>query len=76
MHLWRRLCRNQRGKKDTLGGPPGYDDYLEAMSDPEHEEHESCRERRGPFDPEAFDAVYATERMGRGLPDWRRMAGF
>jgi hypothetical protein len=61
---------------EDVGGPLGYDDYLEVMSDPEHEEHESHMEWLGPFDPEAFDAVYATKRMRRGLPDWRRMARF
>ncbi len=26
-----------------------------------------------PFDPDAFDPVAATDRMKRGLPDWRQM---
>lgn len=32
----------------------GYADYLEALADPEHEEHENLLAWRGPFDPEAF----------------------
>jgi len=44
---------------------------LEAISDPEHEKHESYLEWGGPFDPEKFDAVAATMRMRKGLPNWR-----
>jgi hypothetical protein len=57
---------------EDVGGTGGYEEYLEAMADPEHERHEEFVGWRGPFDPEAFNAASATKRMKRGLPDWRR----
>jgi hypothetical protein len=57
-----------------VGGTWGYEEYLEAMTDPDHEDHDGLLEwAGGSFDPEAFDPVKATKRMWRGLPDWRRM---
>ncbi len=58
---------------EDVGGPYGYEEYVEAMADPEHEEHESFIEWSGPFDPEAFDAQAATKVMRRGFPNWREM---
>ena len=58
-----------------MGGVWGYADFLEAIADPENEQHEELREWiGGKFDPEAFDPVEATRRMKRGLPDWRDLA--
>jgi Plasmid pRiA4b ORF-3-like protein len=56
---------------EDVGGTWGYEEYLEAMADPEHERHEECMGWRGAFDREAFDPVKATKGMKRGLPDWR-----
>jgi hypothetical protein len=55
---------------DIIGG---YEKHLEAMANPKHEEHDSYREWRRPFDPEAFDAQAATSEMRKGLPSWREM---
>jgi len=57
---------------EDVGGTSGYKDYLEALADPQHPEHESFLHWRGRFDPEEFDPEKATKRMRRGLPDWRR----
>jgi hypothetical protein len=46
---------------------------LEAIADPEHEEHKSYLKWSGPFDSEAFDAEAATKAMRKGLPNWREM---
>jgi hypothetical protein len=48
---------------EDCGGPWGYADYLAALADPEHEQHDELLEWRGPFDPEAFDAKKATREM-------------
>jgi hypothetical protein len=48
---------------EDCGGPWGYAEYLVAIADPQHEEHEAMLEWRGPFDPEAFDAKQATRAM-------------
>jgi hypothetical protein len=40
---------------EDVGGPWGYDDFLEAIQDPQHPEHESMLEWvGGSFDPEEF----------------------
>jgi len=48
-----------KGKRATppedVGGIPGYEQYLEAMADPNHPDHDMYLEWRGEFDPKAFD---------------------
>jgi Plasmid pRiA4b ORF-3-like protein len=59
---------------EDVGGVWGYADFLEAIADPEHEEHRELLEwAGGKFDPEAFTPLAATRRMKKGLPDWRSM---
>lgn len=40
---------------EDVGGPPGYQEYLEAIADPEHERHEELIHWGGAFDPNAVD---------------------
>lgn len=58
---------------EDVGGVFGYAEFVEAITDPDHEEHDRFLAWSGPFDPEAFDAAAATKRMWRGLPNWRAM---
>jgi hypothetical protein len=59
---------------EDVGGTWGYEEVLEAVADPGHEQHvEFLTWAGGSFDAEAFDPAVATGRMRRGLPDWRRM---
>lgn len=59
---------------EDCGGVWGYGDFLEAICNPKHEEHESMLEWiGGRFDPEEFNAKAATKAMKKGLPDWRSM---
>ncbi|SFJ22559.1 plasmid pRiA4b ORF-3 family protein, partial [Albimonas pacifica] len=42
---------------EDVGGLPGYEDFLDAVSDPNHPEHENMiRWAGGPFDPHVPDA--------------------
>lgn len=58
---------------EDVGGIYGYQEFLEALADPKHEEHESFMKWCGPFDAEKFDAKSVTRRMQKGLPNWREM---
>ena len=58
---------------EDIGGPWGYQEFLTAIADPNHPEHEHYREWcGGSFDPSRFDAEdhdAALERLG-----WSRSA--
>ncbi|QDA35791.1 plasmid pRiA4b ORF-3 family protein (plasmid) [Paracoccus liaowanqingii] len=42
---------------EDVGGPPGYEEFLEAVKDPNHPEHEELAEwADGTFDPHTLDA--------------------
>ena len=58
---------------EDVGGVWGYAEFLEAIADPRHEQHDDYIEWAGEFDSEAFDAGEMTKAMRRGLPDWRQM---
>jgi len=58
---------------EDVGGVWGYSEFLEALADPNHEQHEDFVDWGGEFDSEKFDAVTTTKAMRRGLPDWRQM---
>jgi hypothetical protein len=49
---------------EDVGGPWGYDGFLEVMGDPNHPEHdERTKWAGGPFDPAAFDIDEVNEAM-------------
>ncbi len=49
---------------EDVGGAPGYADFLAAISDPAHEEHDHfLKWCGGGFDPAAFDIVLANQRL-------------
>jgi hypothetical protein len=46
----------RRGPPEDVGGPWGYEEFLEAIADPEHEEHEEYLDWvGGSFDPEVCE---------------------
>jgi len=56
---------------EDVGGVWGYADFLTAIREPEHEEHEHYLEWvGGDFDPEEFSLAEATKAMRTGLPSW------
>ncbi|MEZ6131157.1 MAG: plasmid pRiA4b ORF-3 family protein [Planctomycetaceae bacterium] len=57
---------------EDVGGVWGYAEFLEAIADPKHEQHDDFGEWAGDFDSEEFDAGKTTKAMRRGLPDWRQ----
>ncbi len=50
---------------EDVGGSGGYEGYLEALADPEHEEHEEMIQWRGPFDPEVFSLAAINQQLQR-----------
>jgi len=56
---------------EDVGGIGGFYEFLEALADPKHEQHNDFIEWGGDFDPKEFDAEKATRDMTKGLPDWR-----
>ena len=58
---------------EDVGGVWGYADFLEALADPKHEQHDEFVKWAGWFKPEKFDAKKTTKAMKKGLPDWRPM---
>lgn len=60
---------------EDIGGVWGYDRFLEAIGDPEDEEHEQMLEWvGGNFDPEKFDPQAATKEMRTGSTNWHDFA--
>lgn len=55
---------------EDVGGVWGFAEFVEAITNSNHEQHEEFLEWNGPFDPTEFDAKKATRRMKEGLPVW------
>src|SRR5439155_25030517 len=49
---------------EDVGGAPGYEEFLEALADPNHSEHERFNTWIGrPFDPSSFDVDEVNRRL-------------
>jgi hypothetical protein len=59
---------------EDVGGSGGYEDYLEAMADPEHEENEDMIRWHEPFDPEAFSVEETNRQLEKNFHPVRRRA--
>ena len=49
---------------EDIGGAPGYEEFLQAIRDPQHPEHQAMLQQcGGAFDPSEFDPMKAQERL-------------
>ena len=66
------LAGQRRCPPEDVGGPWGYQEFLQAIADPSHEEHESYMEWcGGSFDPNAFDVEAVNLELAK-LGRWSR----
>ena len=68
------LAGERSAPPEDVGGSPGYEDYLEAMADPGHEEHENMLQWRGPFDPESFSLTGVNQQLQQKFRSVRKTA--
>ena len=61
------IAGERHGPPEDVGGPPGYQDYLEALNNPKYEEHEGWLQWRGRFDPEAFSPAAVNQQLRKEL---------
>jgi Plasmid pRiA4b ORF-3-like protein len=58
---------------EDVGGPPGYEEFLAALSDPEHEAHAEMLEWcPGGFDPHAVDPLQIEQALQKTARRWTR----
>ena len=50
---------------EDCGGPPGYEQLLETVANPNHPEHAEMKEWLGEFDPAAFDLTATNRALAR-----------
>lgn len=65
--LYPRVIAGKRAcPPEDVGGPGGYAEFVSVMANASHEEHASMRQwYGGPFDPEYFDPIAATDAVPR-----------
>ena len=56
---------NRACPPEDVGGMWGYADYLEAIADPDHPEHEEMLAWRGPVDSESFDIDAVNQELAK-----------
>lgn len=61
----RLIAGARRGPPEDIGGFPGYENFLEAIADPNHEEHDELMEwYGGPYDAADIDEPRIHRRLG------------
>jgi hypothetical protein len=70
------LAGERHGPPEDCGGVPGFYNLLEAIGDPQHEEHEELLDWLGDgFDPEAFSVEEVNRRLAPVQKWWNKAAG-
>lgn len=65
------LAGERAGPPEDVGGPPGYENYREALANPYDEQHRELLPWGGPFDAQQFDiAAVNQELAARFKPRW------
>jgi hypothetical protein len=76
--LWEEFPRliDAKGRcpPEDVGGPWGYAQYLEAMTNPHHAQHAEWLEWRGPFDPDVVDRAKIENALSAFVKRPRRKA--
>jgi len=62
-HYPRCIGGERAAPPEDIGGPPGYENFLHAITDPAHEEHEDMLQWRGPLDPECFSLDFVNRQL-------------
>ena len=73
-HYPRCIAGERRTPPEDVGGVSGYERYLEALSDPDDDEHENMLRWRGPFDPQTFRSESVNEKLNRRFRRRKSMA--
>jgi hypothetical protein len=69
------ICLDGRRSRppEDCGGPPGYENLLEALADPKHPEHAEMREWAGPyFQPEHLDLELVNKELRALGARWQK----
>jgi hypothetical protein len=70
------LAGERHGPPEDCGGIPGFYNLLEAIRDPQHEQHEELLDWLGDgFDPEAFSVDEVNRRLAPVQRWWKKTAG-
>ncbi len=63
VHYPRCTAGERAGPPEDVGGPLGYEDYLEALASPRHEQHRELLQWGGPVDAQQFDIAAVNQEL-------------